>query len=58
MDVQLTPDDIDGATLGGRKPKDLRIPELKFWLQCRKIKTSRLKTKAEFVARYGSFLVK
>ena len=31
----LTELDIPGASLNGRRPKDLTISELKRWLQCR-----------------------
>ena len=27
--------DIPGASLGGREPNSLKIPELKWWLICR-----------------------
>ena len=31
----LREDDIPGAALNGRKPEQLKIPELKLWLACR-----------------------
>ena len=49
--VQLTVSDIPGASLGQRLPKQLTVWELKFWLSCRGIKTTKLKTKAELIAR-------
>ena len=33
--VELTEDDIPGASLGIRKPHELKVPELKRWLACR-----------------------
>lgn len=32
----LTEEDIPGASLRGRNPQQLTIPELKRWLSCRK----------------------
>ena len=34
--VRLNEEDIAGAFLQGRNPKDLTVPELKRWLSCRK----------------------
>ena len=31
----LTEKDVPGSSLSGRDPKDLTMPELKRWLQCR-----------------------
>ncbi len=50
--MQLTEDDIEGASLAGREPKQLTVQQLKFWLSCRGIKASKLKTKAEVVIKY------
>ncbi len=47
----LTEKDIDGAALHGREPRQLTVQQLKFWLHCRGIKTTKLKTKAELIAR-------
>ena len=46
----LSEKDIPGASLDGRKPENLKIAELKFWLACR---GAPLKGKnADLVARY------
>ena len=34
--ITLTEDDVDGASLRGKSPSDLTIPELRRWLSCRK----------------------
>ena len=34
--TRLTEEDIPGASLRGRNPQQLTIPELKRWLSCRK----------------------
>lgn len=47
----LTEDDIPGSSLEGREPSHLTNTELRFWLQCRGIQTSKLKTKAALVAK-------
>ena len=31
----LTEDDVPGASLNGRRPEQLKVPELKLWLACR-----------------------
>ena len=49
--VKLTEDDIDGASLEGRAPKQLTCKKLRFWLSCRGVNCRKLKTKAELVAR-------
>ena len=53
----LNEDDIPGASLEGRKPVGLKNDELKFWLLCRGDPAKELKTKAELVKRYGTFIV-
>lgn len=52
---KLTEKDIEGAALAGRHPTKLTIQELKFWLSCRAIRHTKLKTKAELIARYISY---
>ena len=47
----LMENDIPGASLLGRKPEELKISELKFWLKCRGDPGKGLKTKAELVKR-------
>ena len=37
--VKLTEVDIPGASLSGRAPEDLKVPELKRWLACRNART-------------------
>ena len=51
----LTENDIPGASLNGKNPKDLKIPQLKRWLQCRNASVKG--KKAELVARYVSILL-
>ncbi len=52
----LTEDDIEGASLSGRQPKQLTVAELTFWLKCRSsINPSKLKTKAELVSKLVCF---
>ena len=55
-DIQLTEQDIEGASLKGRLPNQLTVRELKFWLSCRTVSTTKLKTKAELAARYDTLL--
>ena len=43
----LAEDDVPGASLQGRNPELLKVPELKRWLQCRK---------PELIARYSNKL--
>ncbi len=50
--TDLTEADIEGAALNGRAPKQLTCAQLRFWLSCRGVKSSKLKTKAELVNRY------
>ena len=52
----LTENDIPGASLLGRKPEELKISELKFWLKCRGEVGIRLKTKAELVKRVHDYI--
>lgn len=47
--VPLCEVDIPGASLNGRNPADLTIPQLKRWLQCREAPTKG--KKADLVAR-------
>ena len=32
--VELTEDDVPGASLGMKQPEELKVPELKRWLAC------------------------
>jgi hypothetical protein len=48
-EVCLKESDIPGASLGGRDPVTLKIPQLKRWLQCRKASTKG--NKSDLVAR-------
>ena len=50
--VSLNENDIPGASLLGRKPEELKVEELKFWLKCRGDSGKGLKTKAELAKRY------
>ena len=34
-ELVLSENDVPGASLNGRKPEELTIPQLKRWLQCR-----------------------
>ena len=45
----LNENDIPGASLGGRHPSSLKIPELKRWLVCRNASTKG--KKADLVLR-------
>lgn len=49
--VELTEDDVDGASLNGRQPSELIMKELRFWLLCRGIENKKLKTRAELLTR-------
>ena len=42
-------EDVPGAPLNGRKPEQLKVPELKNWLACRGAPTKG--KKADLVAR-------
>ena len=54
--IFLTENDIPGASLLGRKPEELKISELKFWLKCRGDPGKGLKTKAELVKRVYEYM--
>ena len=41
--------DVPGASLAGRDPSDLKVPELKRWLECRAASTRG--KKADLIAR-------
>ena len=41
--IKLLPEDVPGASLGGRVPSDCKVIELKRWLECRGEKLSGLK---------------
>ena len=41
--VELTEDDVPGASLGMKQPEELKVPELKRWLACRGAMRSGLK---------------
>ena len=43
---------VPGASLNGREPSSLKIPELKRWLQCRQAPTKG--KKADLVARLAT----
>ena len=47
--IFLTENVIPGASPLGRKPEELKVSELKFWLKCRGDTGKGLKTKAELV---------
>ena len=49
--VDLNEVDIPWASLAGRIPSQLKMEELRFWLQCRGDPCKGLKTKAQFVKR-------
>ena len=51
----LSEKDVPGASLKGRKPEQLKVPELKLWLSCRGAPTRG--RKAELVERYGKVYV-
>ena len=50
--MATNPDDVPGASLCGRNPETLKIPELKQWLLCRGASTKG--RKADLVARYAA----
>ena len=53
--MELREEDIPGASLHGREPSDLKIPELKRWLACR---GAPLKgKKADLVARFVNTII-
>ena len=41
--------DIPGAALGDRDPGNLKVEELKFWINCRGDRAKGLKVKAQFI---------
>ena len=45
----LREEDVPGASLNGRKPEQLKVPELKLWLACRGALTKG--RKAELIER-------
>ena len=45
----ITEDEVPGASLNGRKPENLKVPELKCWLACRRLPTKG--KKADLIAR-------
>ena len=49
--VNLTEDNIPGASLAGRNLSSLKNEELKFWLRCWGDSLKGLKTKAQLVKR-------
>ena len=49
--IQLSEQDIPGASLSGRPPAQLKVKELRFWLKCRGDSGKGLKTKAQLVRR-------
>ncbi len=51
VNIELTEEDIPGASLAGKIPSELKIDELRFWLKCRGDSCKGLKTKAQFVKR-------
>jgi hypothetical protein len=53
ISVKLTEDDIPGASLGGKDPKQLTVKQLKHWLSCRGARTSGKKD--ELVARIKNY---
>ena len=46
----LRESDIPGASLNGRKPEDLKVVELKRWLDCRAASTKG--KKADLISRF------
>ena len=54
VEVELTEDDIPGASLGIRKPHELKVPELKRWLACRG--ASRSGKKAALIERVNDYI--
>ena len=55
--VVLTELDIPGAALNGKDPKLASKSDLKFWLQCRGVKVSKIKTKAEHIKKYTIYSI-
>ena len=54
--IFLTENDIPSVSLLGKKPEELKISELKFWLKCRGDAGKGLKTKAELVKRVYEYI--
>ena len=54
--ILLTEDDIPGASLLGRKPEELKTPELRLWLKCHGDSCKGLKMKAELVKRVHEYI--
>ena len=50
----LAEDEVPGASLQGRNPELLKVPELKRWLQCMRASTKG--KKPELIARYSNKL--
>ena len=48
--MSLQEADVPGASLQGRDPSELKVPELKRWLQCRAASTKG--KKADLIARF------
>jgi len=42
--ISLSEAEVPGASLNGRKPEELKIPELRLWLTCRQVPTKGKKT--------------
>ena len=53
--MALQEKDIPGASLRGRDPSELKIPELKRWLACRG--TPLKGKKADLVARFVTYVI-
>ena len=53
IETVINENDIPGASLGGRDPSSLKIPELKRWLLCRNASTKG--KKADLVLRYVDY---
>ena len=49
LEGSVREEDVPGASLNGRKPEQLKVPELKYWLACRGAPTKG--RKADLVAR-------
>ncbi len=51
VNIELTEEDIPGASLAGKIPSELKIDELRFLVKCRGDSCKGLKTKAQFVKK-------
>ena len=49
LEESVREEDVPGASLNGRKPEQLKVPELKYWLSCRGAPTKG--RKADLVVR-------